>query len=106
MTATATLLVVFSALLHSAWNYASKRERVSVAVFAWANALAVLFLLPVAVFGSAVLLRLPAAVLWLLLLTGLFQMFYFAVSRRPTAAASCRSSTRSSVRSRFSWWRG
>jgi drug/metabolite transporter (DMT)-like permease len=38
----------------------------------------VLFLLPVAVFGSAVLLRLPAAVLWLLLLTGLFQVFYFA----------------------------
>lgn len=80
MTLTAVLLVVLSAVLHSAWNFASKKEGegVGVAFFAWANVFAVLFLLPVAFLCWPILSRLPAAVAGLLVLTGFFQILYFA----------------------------
>ncbi len=80
MTLTAALLVLLSAVLHSAWNFASKKEGESAtpALFAWANVLAVIFLLPVAFFFWPILRSLPPSVAWLLVLTGFFEMVYFA----------------------------
>jgi len=80
MTLSAAFLVLLSAVLHSAWNFASKKEgeSVSVALFAWANAFAVVFLLPVAFFSWSILRSLPPSVAWLLVLTGFFELLYFA----------------------------
>ena len=78
MTSTAFVLILLSVVLHTLWNYASKRTESSVALFTWVNVFGALFLVPAALLLSDQVSALPGTVAPLLVLTGFFQALYSA----------------------------
>jgi uncharacterized membrane protein len=78
MTSTAIALVLLSAVLHSLWNLASKKVAGTLPLFAWANVVGAVLLVPVVFVYRNAFFNWPPAVGWLLVVTGFFQVVYFA----------------------------
>ncbi|MFO7782668.1 MAG: drug/metabolite transporter [Spirochaetia bacterium] len=77
MSVIAIALVVVSALVHAGWNLLGKRDSSNGAYFCIAAATGALVMLPLVVLWSEAVLRMPSAVWWYLIPTGLFQGLYF-----------------------------
>lgn len=78
MPASAILLILTSALIHSFWNLVGKRSRPSAAFFLVASLTSFLALAPVMLFFKDTLPALPGSVWTLLALTGCAQAIYYS----------------------------
>ena len=77
MSVTAGVLVVVSAFVHAGWNLLGKRDSSNGAYFCIAAATGALVILPLVVLWNEAVWRMPTAVWWYLIPTGLFQGLYF-----------------------------
>ena len=77
MSVTAVVLVVVSAFVHAGWNLLGKRDSSNGAYFCIAAATGALVILPLVVLWNEAVWRMPTAVWWYLIPTGLFQGLYF-----------------------------
>ncbi len=79
MTPLSILLILISALLHSSWNFFTKRSHWPLEFFFWVFLGGVLLYLPFFIgFGvfPSFILEMPMRVWWLVVLSGLFQSIY------------------------------
>lgn len=80
MTPLSILLVLISALIHSSWNFFTKRGNFPIEFFFWVFLWGVLFYLPFLIgFGvlPSLFLTPPAKLWWLVILSGFFETIYF-----------------------------
>lgn len=80
MTPLSITLVLISALIHSSWNFFTKRGNFSIEFFFWVFLWGILFYLPFFIsFGvlPTLFLTSPGKIWWLVILSGFFETIYF-----------------------------
>jgi drug/metabolite transporter (DMT)-like permease len=77
VTLLAAALIIVSAFMHAGWNFISQRRSPSLAFFFVTAVFAALTISPILLIHRTVLTRVPTAVWWLVLATGMAQMVYF-----------------------------
>jgi hypothetical protein len=81
MTATATVLILISALIHAGWNLMTKKDNPTGAFFLVGTAMATLLMLPGLIYFWPRLPLIPGSVWILLLITGFFNgVYYFSLA--------------------------